>query len=247
MISFITPIYGDRGISRIDDLIYNVSLYFKDYEHIFCVLDEKEPFKPGQLRNLGFKKSNGDIVAFLDVDMRFIGPINFEEAFMTQGTSFVSWRWITRVNEPKQGIFNKICDPVIGVGTGGCIVTTKQNFINCGGYSNLCIGWKCEDDLFYRRLGRPSRLQLEIYHVEHEREFSSIKVHYESREHNRNMVNKDTHRNTALDSFRQTISDEECSTLSGKNIYKYYLSGIHVPEDYKYMEDYKTMLSFEAG
>ena len=30
MISFITPIYGDRGISRINDLIYNVSLYLGD-------------------------------------------------------------------------------------------------------------------------------------------------------------------------------------------------------------------------
>jgi len=96
MISFIVPL-NKRKLDRLDGLFYNISNLYgypndSNYEFIVIEQEEKEPFKLGQNRNIGFKKAIGDIVVFLDVDIRLKNYLNFEEKLNNKkDNSLVCW------------------------------------------------------------------------------------------------------------------------------------------------------------
>jgi hypothetical protein len=159
--------------------------------------------------------------------------------------SFISWKRITQIEGEPYLNFKIKSDPIDGVGHGGCLVVKKDVFISSNGYSNLCIGWGKEDDLFYRRLNYPPRLNTEIYHIEHPKGRELYNVKPEALRHNVCMVNKDGSRDRSGDSFRHTIAD-----ISSARKYSDYtrilFKDIRVSDDFGYLQDYNIMRSFEV-
>lgn len=247
LVSIITPLTVGRE-SRIDGMVHNVKTFFKgvDIEIIFAEQEEGEAFKPGQLRNLGYNHSNGDVVVFFDIDMRLKDYIYLDNNFLLSNRgSFISWKRITQIEGEPHLNFKIKSDPIDGVGHGGCIVVRKDIFISSYGYSNLCIGWGKEDDLFYRRLNYPSRLNSEIYHIEHPKGRELYNVKPEALRHNVYMVNKDGSKDRNKDSFKHTIAN--ISTINIDSDYTRILfKDIRVRDDFGYIDDYSTMESFEV-
>ena len=75
MISFIVPL-RDR-LELLKSLVKNLEENFTDFELIIAYQDDNLLFKRGQLMNLGFQKSKGDVCIFQDVDIRHLKRIDF--------------------------------------------------------------------------------------------------------------------------------------------------------------------------
>lgn len=256
MISFIVPL-NKRKLDRLEGLFYNISNLYGypnnlNYEFIIIEQDEEEPFKLGQDRNIGFKKSIGDIVIFLDVDIRLKKYLNFEEKLNNkEGKSLVCWEYITQVNEDNN--FNLIETEnklKKGKGKGGCIAFKKENFIKSCGYSNLIIGWGKEDELLKSRIKLERIEDLEIYHVYHKdkREKWGIKKENLGIALDRNVRIVNMVRSGLIDSaedgYNQTISDIALKEEKYNGLYKHYtVSNIRVSHDFKYIELYKEIYS----
>jgi hypothetical protein len=247
LISIITPLTSGRE-SRIDGMVYNIRTFFKDVdiEIIFAEQEEGEAFKPGQLRNLGYRHSNGDVLVFFDIDMRLKNEIYLDNNYiLNRHGSFISWKRITQIEGESHLNFKIKSNPIDGVGHGGCLVVRKDVFISSNGYSNLCIGWGKEDDLFYRRLSYPSRLNNEIYHIEHPKGRELYNVKPEALRHNVYMVNKDGSKDRSKDSFNHTIADISSINID-PNYTRILFKDIRVSDDFGYMDDYNIMKSFEV-
>jgi len=234
-------------MDRLPGLVYNIkSLYgVSGCEIIVAEQDSNEGFKLGQMRNLGFKKSKGDIIVFIDVDMRFKEKLDFKKLLSQMGEPFVAWRLISQIEERTIGNYKVISKGKISYGEGGCIVLTRKQFMDSCGYSNLFIGWGKEDHLLCYRFSkyRFTKLNVEMYHVIHEKDRKSWGVAPNALEHNTRMVSTDVRRKKSLDGYEQTVAKEKLVKLDGM-VMHYFFSNVRVPEDFAYMDLYDKTESF---
>jgi predicted glycosyltransferase involved in capsule biosynthesis len=243
-ISFIV-IFNKRKIDRLNGILINIDKMFlktipnSKYEIILAEQKEDEAFRSGQLRNLGFKMSSGNIIVFMDIDTRILQPVNIYD-IIDNNKPILFWKWIVDVTDGDT--INIKSAPKLCAGTGGLNIFTRSQFENSCGFSNLCIGWGCEDSLLYRRM-QPKRLNYTIGHVYHARNRELWGVDKDANQHNKNIVNSDINRNKLFDSFKQTISNIDVISINN-NIKHYIFSNISVPTNFKYHEEYETSLSF---
>ena len=245
MISFIVPINQDR-LYMLEGLTYNIRKCYQgnEYEIVIVEQNNDEPFKLGQLRNIGFKKSSGNTIAIIDADIRFIEKIDFEEMINRMKRPFVPWSYLITIIEDdfKNPIITdeKLKRP----GHGGCIVFKRLEFEQSGGYSNLLIGWGAEDSIISIRCPL-TKLGMEIYHVSHKKQSGKFGVNSKATEHNQRMYNSDSQRDKMQDGYKQTIFDEIVVSDSG-TIKHYIISNIRVNNDFKYMDIYNEMRALES-
>ena|SRR4030042_2655639 len=246
MISFIVPI-NHKKYDRLEGLIYNINLFYNnsDFEIIIAEQDDNEGFKLGQMRNLGFVKSKGDIIVFIDVDIRFKESLDFKELLKNMEMPFVAWNRIAQVEEKEIGNFKVMGTGRISYGEGGCIVLTREQFENSCGYSNLFIGWGKEDHLLcYRFLRRRFiKIDNEMYHVSHNKNRRVWGVNPDALGHNLNMLVTNSKRDKLQDSYHQTIADEKLISDNGI-VHHYLFSNVRVPENFIYMDLYKKTESY---
>lgn len=226
MISFIIPL-RDRE-SQVSGLIFNISKYYQDYEIILANQADNTTFKHGQLRNLGYKKSKGEIVVFIDVDVRFLSFIDFVSLQSEHNHSLLMFNQVYEAREKRQGEFEvqKARSCIHCVGRMLCF--TRKQFEECGGYSNLCAGWSWEDNLLYRR-ARPIKIEGEIAHISHSYQRDEMKC----RDRNKSICDSDSERDSSLDGFRQTIAKEGSLHIYSK-VARYIFFDITVPENFVY-------------
>jgi hypothetical protein len=252
MISFIIPL-NNRKLDRLAGLCYNISnFYLNDsYEIIIAEQDSKEPFKLGQMRNLGFKKSIGDIIVFLDVDIRFKEYIDFCSILKKiKNRPIVCWEFIIQVDEDK--FFNIIEreGKRKGVGKGGCVAFTREKFIESCGNSNLIIGWGKEDNILDYRSKMERLMGQEIYHVFHndkrekwglgeDRSFLGLALSRNVRIAN---LVRDGKIDKYKDGFEQTFAD--CTEIEIKDLYKhYFFSNVSVFDGFEYKNLYNEFIN----
>lgn len=227
MISFIIPLSKNRSY-LLSGCLYNLEKLYESipYEILIIELDEHEPFKLGQVRNVGYKKSVGDIVVFIDVDIRIPNFIDFYGSLKTMGP-FIAWNMISNVNEISPGVF-EVLDRRKRLGHGGCLAFYRDQFEFSGGHSNLLIGWGFEDEILAMRwcfanwaLGvrRPLlRLINDLYHVQHPIQQSAYGKDNEASKFNSEMCHTDMKRDRNKDSFIQTIWDDVSSIEYSPNV-----------------------------
>ena len=243
MYSFVIPLNRqrkDRLIGCIKNIKHVFGQYINDYE-IIVVEQQDEPFKLGQLRNVGFSLCNFGITIFVDVDMRFCGPyIHFKHLLNKYKAPLVCWQYISQVDEDEKYKLTERTGEWLqkGKGWGGVNAFTTKQFLDCSGYSNLLAGWGKEDDLIAYRSGMRRLKDQEILHVYHERK----KERNRYLKHNTKILEL-TKQNQIfhyLDGWQQTIADIS-ELYVYKNIRKYQVSNIRVDKD-KYIKLYNEML-----
>lgn len=253
MISFIIPC-NKRKLDRLNGLLYNINKYYgepsKDnYEIIIAEQDFKEKFKSGQLRNLGFKKTIGDIIVFLDIDIRFKKYYDFKEIlYNNKDKTIICWEYIIQVNEDKDYNITEISQKKKGKGKGGCIVFTRNKYVESCGYSNLTIGWGKEDDILSFRTNMIRLKDEDIYHFYHKdkRELWGVPKEKLGTALSRNVKIANMVRNNKIESekdgYNQTIADFKLIEEKFKGFYKHYIFfNITVCNDYKYNEMYNEI------
>lgn len=249
MISFIVPL-NERKTDRLLGLVNNLSKIYKDdlYEIIVVEQDIDEPFRLGQMRNLGFQKSKGDLIVFIDVDIRLKKRIDFSKEISLRRRPLVCWEFIIQVDEDEYYNIIEREGRRKGVGKGGCIAFTRKQFEKAGGNTNLIVGWGKEDDILKYRSDMVRLMGQEIYHVFHEdkrekwglgedRKFLGIALDRNVRIAN---LIRDGKVNKLKDGYAQTKAD--CKIIKDSALYRHYLfSNVGVSSDFEYMDLYNEI------
>jgi len=237
MFSFIVP-YRKNRAEHLKNFGCNIASHYKNCEVIIAEQDDDNPFKRGQLLNLGFKKSSGEIVIFLDVDIRFVEFLDFNRLMKESGKPFLPWDHRQQIVEesPNQFVILKDECYYCTQGFGGMTVFTRNQFSDCEGFSNRFCGWGAEDTELNIRVNGIRRFSGNLYHVKHPsymKEFDPTKDKYTL--HNRKMLSERKKYNPKLDSFRHTVADEEIQKDVVSDFFKHYrFRNISVSDDCPY-------------
>lgn len=165
--SFIIP-FRHRNEHKIN-LIKNINKFYNDYEIIFVEQDDDLLFRRGQLCNIGFLQSIGDIIIFHDVDIRHYKTINFSNLLTTLPNTNLGIVCFNKISDIEEYDINKY--KIIQIkdrpdAYGGCTAFIRENFIKSFGFSNIIRGWGGEDNILHIR-SNLFRLNNTLLHVQH--------------------------------------------------------------------------------
>ena len=203
-ISFIIPIRDRESMKK--GLEHNIQKTFGDfsYEIIYVQQDDEKLFRRGQLCNIGFHESLGNIVVFQDVDIRHLQAMDPKAMLRQFKKPFVAFDKITQLEEDGLGNYNLLETESRLSGWGACAVFYREQFILSGGFSNLIFGWGAEDNIMHDRVGF-QRYEQNLGHVSHEPLRFSAKVHDSTwYKNNRQFWLTDKERDKYKDGYIQT-------------------------------------------
>lgn len=199
-ISFITTHRNRRA--ELTAFIGSIRTFYPTAEIVVCEQCDNRQFLQGQLHNLGYIHSHGDLVVFMDVDLRFQKCIELLDCMDRIQKPFLAYNKIFnctnngRVLREREGSRRS---------NGGCCVFTREQFEQANGYSNLMGGWGGEDDVLRIRIGgKYERLKNTLLHIVHERRKSS-----DTYEGNVVLLEMEKDRVKELDGFRQTTAKKK--------------------------------------
>jgi len=173
MITFLVPCRG--RISQIQGLVVNLEKYYKDFKVMLCEQADNLLFRRGQLLNLGFKRVDTDVVAFINADYRFMEYVDLLYELHLAKQPICPFSYACKVKESKPGNLVKLTNVGRSNNTGGCQVFTKDMFIQCGGHTNLFLGWGPDDAVLTQRVKRIfsgdgfKKLCYTMGHVQHDK------------------------------------------------------------------------------
>jgi len=239
-ISFIIPI-RDRDSMK-EGLERNIQEIFGgfSYEIIYVQQNDERLFRRGQLCNIGFRESLGDIIIFQDADIRHLRSMDPRALLRKFKKPFVAFDKITQLNEKEIGSYELLGTESRLFGWGACAVFYREQFMLSGGFSNLVFGWGAEDNIMHARTNF-QRLEQDLGHVYHEPLRFSKKVHESVwYKNNRFVLETDKNRDKYKDGYIQTrynaTRDSNCSYIHTINV-----ESISVATDFKYKTLYEQM------
>lgn len=233
-VSFVVPLRGRED--QVDGLLYNLESMFGgiNYEIIFSIQNDNRLFRRGQLCNIGFRHTKGDIIVFQDVDIRHLRYIDFIRLSYEISHPYVAFDAITQLEEQKLCEYKIIETKKRPSGYGACAVFTRQQFIKSHGFSNLIIGWGGEDNLMNQRVGF-RRLYQDLGHVKHEPSNSASVKKSDWYRRNVRLWQNDNKRLRHLDSYAHTVAKEERHE-DYQGIFYCYSDYITVPDTFYYRD-----------
>lgn len=243
-LTFIVPYRGRK--EHLPGLLLNIKQHYKQAKIILCCQNDNLLFRKGQLANLGFLRAESDIVAFVNLDYRFIDHVDLVAEIEKRDHPIVPFLYSSAVLDGPNGSL-KIVKEKAGIGSyGGCQVFHRSQFEKIGGNTNLILGWGPDDVVLNQRTMRAGipleRLLFKMGHVKHSKSgsYHLHKIVYSNR-----IMSFNPPSNCKYDSFRETIAKEVCCKQSGPNVIEYKFKDIRIPEDFKEMTRYKRQLQLE--
>jgi hypothetical protein len=228
-ISFITAMSKGRE-SQVEGFIYTLSSRYENYEVIIANQVDEGLVRIGQLRNLGYKKSVGELVVFIDIDIRLLEYIDFVKAMDTYQRPLIMFNKSFEIVEKVLGEY--ILHPRGGFVShcvGRLLCFTREQFEACGGYSNLCLGWGWEDNVLCER-AKLKKIPGKIGHINHKWERGAV-CHQKI---NKAVFKTDWERLATYDGIFQTIAEEIEEEKLAPHITRYDFSNITVPKNFEY-------------
>ena len=218
MLSIFCPYRNRDSIFR--DFIEHYEFMFPQALIYMVEQDDNEPFKRGQLANVIFNilLSEGkklENIAFVDIDLRLQGRIDFEGILERNRCVTVPFNKIETYNFIENGKYETTGQKSYFLSgdkvTGGITLYTKSMFEDCKGFSNVFYGWGCEDSDFLLRNPKNKHEGNTILHLEHLRDkknHSYIGRNVKILEGQRTDPNFDGFKETTVKSYtRQSITD----------------------------------------
>jgi len=198
MISFIAT-YRNRN-NQLEEFIKSLDKYYPSSEIVIAEQKNEKAFVQGQLFNLAYPHSHGDMIVLMDIDMRYTKKVDFLESMNKLKHPFIGYNQILNCN-----ITGKISGIRNGssISLGGCSVFTRSQFEASSGYSNLMCGWGGEDDILNIRVNGFKRIDNTLLHIDHSRRNIGGQDH----DINVRLYKTERERNKELDGFRQTVGN----------------------------------------
>jgi hypothetical protein len=233
MLSIFCP-YRNRA-SMFDDFIHSYSKFYPEaYIYMVEQVDE-DLFKRGQLANVMFnvllqQGVRMENILFADIDLRLFDRIEFEEMLDRNNAVTVPFDKIELYDLITTGEYqccNRQSYFLTGDKlTGGLTLYTKEMFERCCGFSNVYVGWGCEDSDFLLRNETVVYEKNTIFHLEHRRDSRGI---------DRNArILMQGRTEPEFDGYRQTaVQEVTCISLS-ERVFHYKMKNISVVPNFKY-------------
>ena len=170
-----------------------------DIEIIVAEQPAGEPFKRGQLFNLGYKVSRGEVIVTQDVDVRYDKPLDILRLLAEHDRPIIPWTERVQVEEDDNGVLTKLESNIPAQAYGGVNLYTKHQFKHACGYSNLYVQWGAEDAAMHVRANH-ARIEGRLFHVKH------TKNCCEQSRQNHAILAGEKLRDKEQDGFRQTTA-----------------------------------------
>jgi len=151
---------------KVNDFIYHYQLYYPQAEIILLHQADNSPFKKGQLYNIGFSLSKGDVIAFVDIDIRLQHFIDLEGTMLEKKKPFFPYEAIIHCELQPNHTYKILPHPCWQYSPGGFYCYTREQYTSINGHSNLYIGHSYEDTEIRDR-GNPIRLPNTLLHIVH--------------------------------------------------------------------------------
>ena len=237
----VTVIITNRNCDMIDYVIKNFEETYPEISFQFIVISQEDNtlFKKGQLYNIAFKYVETDYLMLLDNDFINLSKIDFIDIYEKNLKPMILFTSISQCYI-KNDIPTVVSTAVRKTGFGGCIIMKTQDFIDFGGFSNLCIAWGYEDNIFGIK-SSCGRLDDHIFgHIMHPHR--NMNINQGSQENNKQiyLLYKSHKIDYQEDGYKQTIG-EVVFDNKDKNVRKIGITNIGVTDDYKYIDLYKKM------
>ena len=229
MISFIIV---NRNGKDLDKAIDNIQKVYNDYEKEIIVVQQEddEPFKRGQLFNIGVSFSNGEYIALSDNDMFHLRKVNWIDIYETYKKPIVGFKYITQVDY-NNGNVKQLRTDLCTAGFGGFNFMKKNDFIEANGFSNLYMGWGAEDAEFFERFNDYIRLPQNLGHLIHPSRADANNYHTK--------VNRDIyyhHKHNKLDDGLKQTRFNLVEKVEKNNCIFIKVNNINVDENFAYKE-----------
>lgn len=221
-------------------LIANIRKYYPNSEILFCNQQDKLLFRKGQLSNLGFKLAKHEVVAFINLDYRFMEYVDLIFELSKHKVPVIPFSCGKLIAEKSSNVFEIVLNGFNHDSVGGCVVLTKEQFEKSYGNTNLIFGWGPDDIVLARRLKVYRKLPYTMGHVQH----SKTDAHKKMMKHNRQMCYCPP-TEPELDAYYHTIANEVGSKVLSDNIIQYDFKNIRVSGDFGYTDKYELQLSRE--
>lgn len=239
MPSFIIPI-NDNRIDRLKACIANIREYFDNSEIVIAKQDDNYLFKRGQLINLAVPKTKHHLLVFQDVDMRWLRRIDIREIMLEINQPYIPFDSIMQFDEYDDKLVFRSYMNDKRFSTGGVNVFMREQFYAVNGFSNIPVGWGCEDCIMAYRVNpefpypQMQRIRNVIGHIFHEAKFKNVsempwhKYNYQARQ-------TEKQRDKTLDGISQTEADEiGCLDFDGCKVYLF--KNIRYSDDFAYKD-----------
>ncbi|MBD3407260.1 MAG: hypothetical protein GF411_14160 [Candidatus Lokiarchaeota archaeon] len=213
--SFIVP-YRDRQ-EMIPGLIKNINKYYNNYEILIIEQRNNKPFMRGQLCNLGYQRSIGKYVIFMDVDARFLYKIDL----VPKDRPMVMFTTVVQVKEDGDKLI-PLSESRRLSGFGLCTAFSRKQFEESNGFSNLPIGWGCEDNILHKRANL-IRMPHKMGHVWHGNIGWRGKTTKKALANNRKILNAERNKDTSHDSYKHTTGVNEIKNVAHQYDYNRYI------------------------
>lgn len=238
MLSFFCP-YRNRPII-FQDFIQDYATFYPDANIYMVEQNDDEPFKRGQSANIIFSEllKRGDPlenIVFVDIDLRLHDRIDFEGILEKNKAVTVPFDKIEVYDFIKVGYYmpSKIKSYFLTGDqiAGGLTLYTKDMFEACNGFSNVYVGWGCEDSDFLLRNGGVKHEKNTIIHLEHIRE----RRNHACFARNSKILSK-RRTNPEFDGYRQTTIQEVKRAQLSEHVFHYKMKHIGVVKDFRYVD-----------
>ena len=237
MLSIFCP-YRNRP-ALIDDFIHDYSYLFPTAKIYIVEQADNQPFKRGQLANVIFNellklKEPLENIAFIDIDLRLSGFVDFEGMLERNKVVTVPFDKIELYDFKGLGKYEWTGQKSYFLEgnhlAGGITLYTKEIFEKCNGFSNVYVGWGCEDSDFLLRNPNHKHEHNTIIHLEHKRE--NVKKVLARNSNILQCKRSDPQK----DGYRQTLVKESSCLKLSDQAYHYKVKNIGVTSDFEYME-----------
>lgn len=232
-ICFIIP---NRGGENLDYVIKNLKKNYKIYNIDIIVIEQNDDniFKKGQLYNIALLLTNTMFVAMCDNDIIHFKPIELLSEYYKTNKPFLGFRDISQITlvDGKEIITSTTMNPN---GAGGFLFAKKEDFMRINGYSNLFLGWGCEDNEVSCRLCGDNNRKPSVRHLNNTLGHITHKKRNFEKIYNRNkkIFYSRKNRDILKDGLKQTTF-ELISKETRENVTYIYVKNIGVCEDFAY-------------
>lgn len=237
-ISFIVSCRGRTEMRP--GLIFNIRKYYPGSEIIFCNQKDNLLFRKGQLANLGFNLAKHDIVAFINLDYRFMEYVDLIFKLDKYKVPVIPFLYGKLIVEKALGVFTVVLEGHNHTSVGGCVVLTKEQFEKSCGNTNLILGWGPDDIIFAQRIKTYKKLPYTMGHLQHPK----TSAHKSMVNCNRRMCFCPPPQ-PELDAYYHTIADKVGSKVLSENIMQYDFMNIRVSDDFGYKDRYNQQIAEE--
>lgn len=199
MITWIVP-YRDRAHS-LRWMTASIAQYWRDFEMLVIEQMDQGQMLRGQLRNIGFLLSKGDVIVFHDVDVLHDKKEDYVGMLTRLGRPYAAFDRTMDVEVDETGqIVRRWPERPRVWGWTGVAVFAREMFERCSGFSNLYIGWGREDNSLQKRAGMV-REPWCLLHLKHER--GDAAVSQTEKERNKMLLRTEPKRDMRQDGYRQ--------------------------------------------